>query len=112
MTSTISPEHKHFFEETKKNLTSIGAKETNFLKIELLFYNVIGIARTYGEDPETNNLLAALKQLQTNEYQQTKAFFKKSSQRERVIRRFINQLKSVLSAGCKNQYLLLHSLNA
>lgn len=109
MTSTISPEHKHLFEETKKHLTTIGAKETNFLKVELLFYDAITIARTYGEDPATNNLLAALKQLQVNEYQQTKTLFKKSSQRERVIRRFINQLKSILSAGCKNQYQLLPS---
>lgn len=109
MTSTISPEHKLLFEETKKNLSSIGAKETNFLKVELMFYNVMGIARTYGEDPETNNLLGALKKLQMNEYQQTKTLFKKSVQRERVIRRFMNQLKGILSSGCKNQYVVLHA---
>lgn len=106
MTSKISPAHKSLFEETKKNLTIIGAKENTFLKVELIFYNMLGIARTYGEDVGANRLLAALKDLQTNEYQQTRLLFKKSSQRERVIRRFITQLKSILSAGCKNEYLV------
>jgi hypothetical protein len=106
MTSKITPAHKSLFEETKKNLAIIGAKETTFLKVELIFYDMLGIARTYGEDLSANRLLAALKQLQSNEYQQTKVMFKKSSQRERVIRRFITQLKSILSAGCKNEYLV------
>jgi|GEM_PF-1044661 len=106
MTSKISPAHKSLFEETKKNLTVIGAKENTFLKVEIIFYDMLGIARTYGDDIAANKLLAALKQLQVNEYQQTRALFKKSSQRERVIRRFITQLKSILSAGCKNEYVV------
>jgi hypothetical protein len=109
MMNKITYEHKLVFEETKKHLTTIGAKESNFLKIEILFYDMMGIARTYGEDLSMNKLLSALKQLQMNEYQQTRNMFKKSSQRERVIRRFISQLKAILSAGCKNEYLLIPS---
>lgn len=103
----ITDEHKLIFENTKKSLTNIGAKESNFLKVEILFYDIIGIARMYGEDLSANRFLASLKQLQMNEYQETKNLFKKSSQRERVIRRFISQLKSILSASCKNDYLVL-----
>lgn len=106
MTSKISSAHKSLFEETKKNLTVIGAKENTFLKVEIIFYDMLGIARTYGDDIAANRLLAALKQLQVNEYQQTRVLFKKSSQRERVIRRFITQLKSILSAGCRNEYVV------
>ncbi|HUC83045.1 MAG TPA: hypothetical protein VMR70_19205 [Flavisolibacter sp.] len=109
MTSTLTIQHKQLFEQIKKSLTTIGARETNFLKIELLFYDAISIARTYGDDPKSNQLLAALKFLQMNGYQETKTLFKKSLQRERVIRKFISQLRSILSAGCKNQYVLFIS---
>ena len=104
MTKELSQEHKQSFEEIKKKLTVIGSKESNFLKVELLFYEAMEIARTYGGDLDENKLLAALKQLQTNQYQDTKTVFKKSSQREQVIRRFISQFKNILSAGLKNQF--------
>lgn len=109
MTKQITPDHKHQFDEIKKRLTIIGSKEGNFLKVELLFYEAISIARTYGDDVEENKLLAALKQLQVNQFQDTKAFFKKNTQREQVIRRFVSQLKLILSAACKNQFLLAPS---
>lgn len=83
----------------------IGAKEGNFVRVELLFYEAIAIARAYGNDAADNALLAAFKQLQAEEYQQTKALFKKSVQRERVIRRFISRFKNVLTAGIKNTFL-------
>jgi hypothetical protein len=104
MKQSISVKHKRQFEEIKKNLTIIGAKESNFIKVELLFYEAMGIAREYGDDVANNGLLAAFKQLQANEYQQTKALFNKSVQRERVIRRFIGSLKSVLTAGMRNEF--------
>lgn len=104
MNKTISLEHKRQFEEMKKSLTSIGTKEGNFIKVEILFYDAIAVARTYGDDETENGLLAAFKQLQANQYQQTKALFKKSTQRENVIRRFCNSLKSVLTAAIRNEY--------
>ena len=105
MTKELSNEHKLQLEDLKRRLTSISAKESNFLKVELIFYETIEVARHYGDDPKENGLLDALKQLQSHQYQDTKAYFKKSSQREQVIRQFISKLKTVLSAGIKNSYL-------
>jgi len=107
MSKEISIEHKHRFEEIKKRLSEIGFREANFLKIELLFYEAIEIARSYSDDVNENKLLAALKQLQANEYADTKKLYKKSSQREQVIRSFINLLKKALSAAIKNSFLIL-----
>lgn len=104
MKNTLSLEHKKLFEEIKKNLTIIGARESGFIKVELLFYKAMSVAREYGDDVADNGLLAAFKELQANEYQQTNLSFSKSVQRERVIRRFISSLKSVLSAGMKNTF--------
>lgn len=104
MKHSLSIEHKRQFEEIKKNLTIIGAKESNFIKVELLFYEAMTVARAYGDDVTDNGLLAAFKQLQANQYQETKALFNKSVQRERVIRRFISSLKTVLTAGTKNMF--------
>lgn len=105
MKQPLTLAHKEQFEEIKKNLVLVGARESNFIKVELLFYNALSVAREYGDHMEENALLAALKQLQAREYQQTKVLFKKSEQRERVIRRFISSLKSILTAANKNSYL-------
>lgn len=104
MNKVFSVEHKQQFQEIKKKLTAIGAKEGSFIKVELLFYDAMSVAREYGDNEAENGLLAALKQLQANEYRQTKALFNKSAQRERVIRRFINRLKTVLTAGTQNAF--------
>ena len=104
MKSPITVEHKRLLEEMKKNLTIIGAKESNFIKIELLFYDAITLARQYGDDEADNGLLAAFKNLQANQYRDTKELFGKSVQRERVIRRFISSLKTVLTAAIKNSF--------
>jgi hypothetical protein len=102
MSYSLSTEHKHYFEQIRKDLSLVGAKETNFVTIELLFYDALKTARTYGNDLYTNHLLAALKRLQANEYMQSKLNFKKSSQRERMIRRFVSQLRLVLLESCKH----------
>lgn len=101
---SITPHHKKQFEEMKKSLVAIGAKEGNFIKVEILFYDAITVARTYGEDPSENPLLAAFKDLQANQYQDTKALFNKNTQRERVIRRFIGSFRTVLTAGIRNAF--------
>jgi hypothetical protein len=101
MTKEMNHQHRQQLEEMKRQLSIIGFKESNFLKIELLFYDAIEIARAYGNDLNENKLLARLKELQANEYQNTKHLFKKSSQREQVIRRFITGFRSALSAGIK-----------
>jgi hypothetical protein len=105
MKVSMSREHKQQLEEIKRNLTLAGARESSFTRVELLFYDAMTIARAYGDDIAENGFLAAFKKLQATEYQQTKALFNKSVQRERVIRRFISSLKNVLSAGMKDAFV-------
>ena len=104
MKKPISVEHKKQLEAIRRNLNLLGAKESNFIKVELLFYDSLSVAREYGDDVNDNRLLAALKQLQANEYRQSKALFNKSTQREQVIRRFISSLKNVLTAAVRNSF--------
>ena len=49
----------------------------------------------------SNKLLALFKDLEADHYQNTKGHFRKSSQREHVIKRFINQFKIVLATAIK-----------
>jgi DNA-binding NarL/FixJ family response regulator len=94
---TITSTHKTRLDEIKKQLTLIGARESSFTRIELLFYESLSISRAYGESFLDNSFLANLKQLQAEQYQSTKAYFKKSSQREIAIKKFITRLKSIIS---------------
>lgn len=92
---------KQRFEEIKKSVAEIGSKESSFIRIEQLFYEAINISRNYGNDVASNKLLALFKDLEADQYQTTKAHFRKSSQREHVIKRFINQFKIVLTIAIK-----------
>jgi hypothetical protein len=87
----------HRFEEIKKDLHVLGCKESSFLKVELLFYEVLDISRSYGSDPGQNSLLAALREVQYNQYEKTKIITRRQGQRELYIRQFIVKLKKVLS---------------
>ena len=93
---------KQRFEEIRKSITEIGPKESAFIRIEQLFYEAINISRNYGNDVAENKLLALFKNLEADHYQNTKAHFRKSSQREQVIKRFINHFKMVLAVAIKN----------
>jgi hypothetical protein len=99
MITSISTSHKQRFEEIKKSLQLLGCKESHFVKIELLFFEALSISRTYGDDPQQNALLTALKGLQHNQYEKTKVVTKKASQRESSIRRFVVGFKKVLSGN-------------
>ncbi len=93
----ITPVHKNRLEEIKKQLSILGSSESSFVRVELLYYEALSISRDYGESILDNSLLANLKQLQAEQYQNTKAYFKKGSQREVAIKKFITKLKSILS---------------
>lgn len=103
--SEVTPKtDKQRFEEIRKSLTEIGSKESAFIRIEQLFYEAINISRNYGNEVASNKLLALFKNLEANQYQDTKAHFRKSSQREQVIKRFINQFKIVLAIAIKEYF--------
>jgi hypothetical protein len=97
MIVSISHTDRQRFEEIRKNLQELGNKESQFVKVELLFFEVLSIAKTYGEHPEQNTLLAALKNLQHDQYEKTKLATRKATERELAIRRFIVALRKVLS---------------
>jgi len=97
MTLKITDSHKKRLEEIRKELGLLGSKESAFLKVELLFYEALAIAREYGNDARENSLLDDLKRVQESVYEKTNELYKKSSQREVSIRRFIVQFKKALS---------------
>jgi hypothetical protein len=97
MTLILTDTHKKRLEEIRKEVSLIGSKESSFLKVELLFYEALSIAREYGSDARENPLLEDLKRVQESVYEKTNELYKKSSQRELSIRRFIVQFKKVLS---------------
>lgn len=97
MTISISSSHKKRFEEIKRNLPLIGYSENSFSRIELLFFEVLTISRSYGEDPDQNPLLAELKKVHADEYKRTSAATQKSRQREVNIKHFVMRFKKLLS---------------
>ena len=99
MINFISSTHRQRLEEIRKSLQMLGCKESQFIKIELLFFEALTISRTYGDDPGQNTLLAALKNVQHDQYEKTKAVTKKAGQRELFIHRFVVSFRKVLSGN-------------
>lgn len=87
------------FDEIRKSLDILGNKESAFLRVELLFYEALSMARAYGTDLQLNSLLAALKNVQQNTYEGTKEVCRTSQQKEKLIRKFIVQFKKAISAN-------------
>lgn len=101
MTIAISANHRKRFEEIRIKLHVLGCRESEFLKIELLFFEVIAISKSYGENIAENNLLAALKNIQHDQYQKTQLATHKPAERELFIRRFTVSLRKLLSNSNK-----------
>src|SRR5215204_7204246 len=97
MTTPISNTHRVRLTEIRKSLQALGWKEAQFLKIELLFFEALDISRTYTENLEENTLLAAIKNIQNDQYQKTKIATRKASKRESSIRRFVVSFRKALS---------------
>jgi len=99
--ATNNTQQKQRLEEIKKQLIQIGSRETSFVRVELLFYETIQLARTSNSGND-NPLLLALKKLEDEQYKDTKELFRKSSRREQVIRKFIARFKTVLNTAIKH----------
>jgi hypothetical protein len=99
MTPPLTSRDKIRFKEIHKSLGVIGCREGSFVRVELLFYEALTISRTYGNDPNQNSLLAALKKLEAEAYKRANEKFPKSSQRETFIKRFIVQFKNILTSA-------------
>ncbi len=98
---TTRPELGRQLLEIRKKLSILGCKESSFINVELLFYESLSIARTYDKDPASNELLTALKHLESTLYKNTRELFYKTNQKEIAIRRFMVQLKIVLAVAAK-----------
>lgn len=98
MNIPISATHRQRIEEIRRDLHIIRCRESEFLKIQLLFFEVLDISKVYGHDVKENSLLAALKNVQCDEYQKTQIITSKANQRESSIRKFVISLRKVLSA--------------
>lgn len=94
----ISVSHQQRFDAIKRDLMQLGYRESILTKAELLFFEAINISRTYGDDPEQNDLLSALKSIQFAEYDQTRAFTRTARQKELTIKKFIVKFKTALAA--------------
>lgn len=97
MITPISKVHRIRLTEIRKSLQTLGCKEAQFLKIELLFFEALDISRNYTDDLDDNPLLAALKNVQNDQYQKTKIATRKASERESSIRRFVVSFRKALS---------------
>ena len=104
MKTPFSSPHKKRFTDIKASLAQLGCREDVFIRIELLFFEVVGIAREYGNELSENSLLKELKNLQTESYADACDRFVKPAQREKAIRRFVNELKIVLTKANKDMF--------
>jgi len=57
----------------------------------------LDISKNYTDDLDDNTLLAALKNVQNDQYQKTKIATRKASERELFIRRFVVGFRKALS---------------
>jgi hypothetical protein len=105
MAMEISAAHKIRFDEIRKKLSLLGSKESTFVAVELLFYELLTIARSYGNESSENQLLEQLKVLEGNEYKKTQLKYQKGSHREKAIRQFVNLLKHLLADWTKKPEL-------
>jgi hypothetical protein len=96
MTLTMDATDKEKIKAIYKRLSTIGTKESSFPAVESMFYDAINISRSYGNDINTNEFLASLKKLEATEYKNTQTVFRKASQRESAIRRFMQSLRQSL----------------
>jgi hypothetical protein len=98
----FSEDHKKKIADVIGKLRAIPGDESSFIRLEILFYDVLTLARTYGEDVNENGLLAGLKRIQGNEYKHAQEKFNKSRQRVLVIKKFRIAFKKEVSLWSKS----------
>jgi predicted DNA-binding ribbon-helix-helix protein len=97
----LSDEHIKRLKDVLGSIRITPCDESSFLRLELLFYDVLSIARAYGDEWEANNMLAALKHIQAREYKHANEKFPKSRQRMVAIKKFRTALKKEVSFWTK-----------
>jgi hypothetical protein len=97
----LSEVHKRSIDDAIRRIRSISVNEGSFIQLELLYYNLLSIAREYGNDMDENNMLAGLKHIEYNEYKHAQEWFKSSSQKVVAIQKFRLAIKKELSSWVK-----------
>lgn len=100
----LSIEHKERFLAIKNQLSQLGNRESVFVRIELMFFEVLQIAHTYGD--ASNTVLFSLKQLEREQYAACTAAFHKASQKEKAILKFTTELKNILRRAATKKMLV------
>jgi hypothetical protein len=94
----LSEDHKRRIDDVILKIREIPYDESSFTRLELFYYDVLAIARVYGNSVNENKMLAGLKHVEYNEYKHAQERFKKSSQKVVAIQKFRNALKKELSS--------------
>ena len=81
MNILITTADRKRFDAIRKDLDMLGSRESTFLKVELLFYEALNMAKTYEANVQLNTLLAALRQVQVGAYEKTKEVCRTSTQK-------------------------------
>lgn len=97
----LTEDHKKSIDLALSRIRTISSEESSFTQLELLFYNVLSIARAYGNNIDENTMLAGLKLIEYNEYKHAQEKFKTSSQRAAAIQKFKMAIKKELFSWIK-----------
>lgn len=98
---TLSEEHKRSIDEAIRKIRFMSSEESSFIQLELLYYNVLSIARAYGNNINENPMLAGLKHIEGKEYKNAQERFKTCSQKVIAIQKFRMAIKRELSSWIK-----------
>lgn len=97
MNMLITTTDKKRLDAIRKDLGILGSRESTFLRVELLFYEALTLAKNYGENAQMNTLLGELRKVQAGAHEKTKEICRTSVQKERLIHQFIVQFKKAIS---------------
>jgi hypothetical protein len=101
MNMQLTHEHKISIDHAINRLRDISGDERSFIQLELLYYNILSIARAYGNNINENAMLAGLKQIECNEYKHAQERFKTSSKQNAAIQKFRMAIRKELSSWIK-----------
>ena len=84
----LTEAHKKSIDLAIRRIRTLSSCESSFIQLELVYYDVLSIARLYGNEINENAMLAGLKQIECNEYKYAQERFKSSSQKVNAIQKF------------------------
>ena len=102
MQNKLLNEYQEKLKAVSTSLCSLSFHESSFIKMENLFFEVLSLARTFGNNTNNQVPLTALKDIQENQYKRTQEKYSKSRQREVAIKQFRTAFKKEVSLWIKS----------